>query len=222
MSVVTIKFAFDISFVKLAGNATENYAMAQEKEKNNMDDAYKIMESAVDKLKNFEQGSDKKDEEPTSIYVRLYDDGCLTFSTTDYIDNTRGTYVDYKDVLETKFSETNLPGWSGKVKSVIIYDEIRPKDTAYWFAGNTDLEALDLTKLNTINTTDMSSMFKNCVKLRDIEFDKFNTSKVVNMTSMFNGCQSLETLNLNSFDTRNVENMQGMFQSCGNNRKYVF
>ena len=84
------------------------------------------------------------------------------------------------------------------------------------FAYLTNIEKLDLSKLDTTYITNMSSMFYNSTGLKEINLSNFNTSRVTNMSYMFWGCSSLTTIDVSSFDTSKVTNMTGMFHSCSN------
>ena len=84
------------------------------------------------------------------------------------------------------------------------------------FAYLTNIEKLDLSKLDTTYITNMSSMFYNSSGLKEINLSNFNTSRVTNMSYMFWGCSSLTTIDVSSFDTSKVTNMTGMFHSCSN------
>ena len=82
------------------------------------------------------------------------------------------------------------------------------------FAYLTNIEKLDLSKLDTSYITNMSRMFYNSSGLKSIDLSNFNTSKVTNMYCMFAYCYNLKTLSLTSFNTSNVTTMQGMFLLC--------
>ena len=82
------------------------------------------------------------------------------------------------------------------------------------FAYLTNVESLDLSKLDTSNITSMSKMFYKSSGLKNIDFSNFNTSNVTNMSSMFEGCSSLTSLDLSNFDTLNVISMGSMFLGC--------
>ena len=84
------------------------------------------------------------------------------------------------------------------------------------FAYLTNIEKLDLSKLDTSYITNMSKMFYNSSGLKEINLSNFNTSKVTDMSYIFNGCSSLTTIDVSSFDTSKVTNMRGMFHSCSN------
>lgn len=83
------------------------------------------------------------------------------------------------------------------------------------FSGCTGLIDLDLSGLDTTNVTDMSSMFDSCNSLPDLDLSGFDTTNVTDMSGMFNSCNSLTDLDLSGFNTANVTNMEVMFQSCG-------
>ena len=84
------------------------------------------------------------------------------------------------------------------------------------FAYLTNVEKLDLSKLDTSYITNMSRMFYNSSGLKSIDLSNFNTSNVTDMVSMFEGCSNLITLDLSSFDTSKVTAMVGMFQNDTN------
>ena len=81
-------------------------------------------------------------------------------------------------------------------------------------AGNSQITALDLTRFNTSNVTDMSQMFRFCTKLTSLDLSHFDTSKVTDMSSMFYECENLKSLNLKGWDTSNVTDMGHMFEYC--------
>ena len=109
------------------------------------------------------------------------------------------------------------------------------------FKDSQALKSLDLSKFDTQNVEDMSSMFENCYSLTSIKFpgglvtkkvkkmnsmfnnciilkkidlSSFRTDDVDDMSSMFKNCKALMTININSFDTSHVVNMSYMFDSC--------
>ena len=84
------------------------------------------------------------------------------------------------------------------------------------FAYLTNIEKLDLSKLDTSYITNMSRMFYNSSGLKSIDLSNFNTSNVTSMFSMFDGCSNLLNLDLSNFDTSKVTNMRYMFYNCSN------
>ena len=84
------------------------------------------------------------------------------------------------------------------------------------FAYLTNVEKLDLSKLDTSYITNMSRMFYNSSGLKSINLSNFNTSNVTNMNYMFSECNNLLSLDLSNFDTSKVTAMVGMFMNCIN------
>ena len=84
------------------------------------------------------------------------------------------------------------------------------------FAYLTNIEKLDLSKLDTSYITNMSKMFYMSSGLKSIDLSNFNTSNVTNMNYMFSECNNLLSLDLSNFDTSKVTAMVGMFQNDTN------
>ena len=90
-----------------------------------------------------------------------------------------------------------------------------PTHLNMWFCGCRELkEVIGLENLNTAQTNDMDSMFKDCSSLVSIDFSSFDTTQVSDMKSMFSGCSALTHLDLSSFNTARVRYMRSMFQGC--------
>ena len=89
-------------------------------------------------------------------------------------------------------------------------------NTSGMFAYLTNIEKLDLSKLDTSYITNMSRMFYNSSGLKSIDLSNFNTSNVTSMASMFDGCSNILNLDLSNFDTSKVTNMNSMFYDCSN------
>ena len=84
------------------------------------------------------------------------------------------------------------------------------------FAYLTNIEKLDLSKLDTSYITNMSRMFYMSSGLKSIDLSNFNTSNVTSMNYMFSECNNLLSLDLSNFDTSKVTAMVGMFQNDTN------
>ena len=152
----------------------------------------------------------------SAVYAKLYTDGTLIFSSTDYTDSSRTISENYGDI-----SSDTSPKWvanygsTNKASNVIIYDKIYPTNTKNWFKSYTGT-TLDLKNLDTNNVTDMVGMFSNCSNLTSIDVSNFNTSSVTNMQSMFYSCSNLTSIDVSNFDTSKVTNMGYMFYNCFN------
>ena len=114
----------------------------------------------------------------------------------------------YTDKDNNNLYEVSIGGKNGSVEANTIGSGM--------FAYLENVDTLDLTGLDTSNTTDMSHMFRDSKKLTSLDLSNFNTFKVIYMNNMFYNCTSLTKLNLNSFDTSKVVNMNGMFWECSN------
>lgn len=67
---------------------------------------------------------------------------------------------------------------------------------------------------NTSNTTNMSSMFKDCGLFTFLDLSCFDISNVTSMNGMFFKCTSLASLDLSGWDTSKVTSMIFMFGYC--------
>ena len=74
-------------------------------------------------------------------------------------------------------------------------------------------KSLDLSKWDTKNVIDMSSMFSGMRELTSINISNFDTSHVTDMLGMFAGDDNLTSLDVTSFNTSNVTDMSFMFAS---------
>ena len=122
------------------------------------------------------------------------------------------------DVLNTG---SESPGWTNiknLVKHVVIdatFAQFRPKSCYGWFSGCSNLTEIEgISKLNTSEVTNMSSMFSGCSALTSLDLSNFDTSKVTKMSSMFDLCSALTSLDVSNFDTSKVTAMNSMFLSC--------
>ena len=126
------------------------------------------------------------------------------------------------------FSGTTSQPWNSKktsVTNVEIGQHIEPTDTKNWFYGLTNMQAGDLTKLDTKSVTSMSNMFYQSGKNSSVTsfaltgLNNWDTSKVTNMSSMFYYAgQSATTWSigdLSNWDTSKVTTMQYMFENAG-------
>lgn len=96
----------------------------------------------------------------------------------------------------------------------IISNGIKIKDCSNLFGDCQGLVSVDLSDLNTSETTTMEDMFYSCNSLQEINLDGINTSKVKNMKYMFGNCYAISQLNLSMLDTSQVTDMSNMFYEC--------
>ena len=116
-------------------------------------------------------------------------------------------------------ANTNASGMFSYLTNVEKLD-LSKLDTTYitnmsrMFYSSSGLKEINLSNFNTSKVTVMYNMFRNCSKLTELNVSKFNTSKVTNMYGMFYNCSNITTLNLSKFNTSNVTDMSYMFEWC--------
>ncbi len=162
----------------------------------------------------------------TDIYVALYNDGTLVFNSKDEFDTSKivenGHFGNIKGehyYYDWDIYEGVTPPWTenefvSQITQVEFVNEIVPKYTSCWFFHCDNITSLDLSKLDTSNVTDMSSMFYRCENLTNLSINKLDTSNVTDMNYMFSSCYALTSLDLSNFNTSNVTNMSNMFYYC--------
>lgn len=112
--------------------------------------------------------------------------------------------------------------WAGEysiIKKVVFAQEgdnkvIAPADLSNLFMNGSQIESIDLSGLDTSQTTNMNGMFNGCESLASLDLSHFDSANVTDMSFAFSYCKSLVSLDLSSFDTSNVINMSGMFHCC--------
>ena len=165
--------------------------------------------------------------EITPVYAKLYNDGTLILSSTDYTDSSKTLTKDF-GLVENK-NDSNY--WSASdyntlVTKVSFYDGIVPSTTAYYFNNLSNLTTFEnMSNLETSLVTDMQYMFAGCTSLTSIDVSHFDTRNVTDMSHMFAGAYfrilgasskyyytgKISTLDLSNFDTSNVTDMSYMF-----------
>ena len=116
---------------------------------------------------------------------------------------------------------TNASGMFAYLTNIEKLD-LSKLDTSYitnmskMFYMSSGLKSIDLSNFNTSNVTDMSYMFNGCSNLLNLDVSNFDTSKVTSMLGMFSDASSLQTLNISNFNLSNVDSMSKMFKNCTN------
>ncbi|MDE5654931.1 MAG: DUF285 domain-containing protein [Clostridia bacterium] len=125
--------------------------------------------------------------------------------------NVEFSIVDIKSKLRPIYMRNWFRSFSGNSIDLSKIDTSRTVDMSSLFYY-CDVTSLDLSGFDTSVVTDMSEMFYYCEKLTAIDVSGFNTSRVTNMSEMFCRCYVLTSLDLSTFDTAGVTNMSGMFK----------
>ena len=114
---------------------------------------------------------------------------------------------------------TNASGMFAYLTNIEKLD-LSKLDTSYitnmsrMFYNSSGLKSIDLSNFNTSNVTSMDHMFDGCSNLTSLDVSTFNTSKVTSMYWIFNKLSKITKLDLSNFDTSNVTDMTGMFRYC--------
>ena len=93
---------------------------------------------------------------------------------------------------------------------------IAPSNCDKMFINSNNLINIDLSGLDTSNTTSMVSMFASCTNLKDVNPNKMDVRNVKSFASMFKGCSGLSELNLSDWNTQSLTNMNYIFTNCTN------
>ena len=133
------------------------------------------------------------------------------------VDGSKTWYYSVKQLPQLNVTGTSLNGFFSRVPMKKLIQPIRDTsnitDMRYFVSSET-LEELNLSNFDTSKVINMSSMFRECIKLITLDLSNFNTSNVTDMSYVFNGCSSLTSLNLSNFNTSKVTNMSNMFAYC--------
>lgn len=85
------------------------------------------------------------------------------------------------------------------------------------FLGCSNLEQIDLGKLETLKPTSTSEMFSDCSKLSDIEFIyDIDFQKVETISDMFEYCDSIKQIDLSRLNLQSLKRADGAFRGCRN------
>lgn len=158
------------------------------------------------------------DNAPTAL---LYSDGALVFQLGTAPDSAHGTvtatYTGFDTLTEDEDGAVTWPWQDAAVKSVIFKDSIAVKTCAYMFCRLSDLESVDVAKLDTSGVTNMYGMFMFCCtdSSKDVRLDLtgLNTATVTSMDNMFIGCMGISELDISGFDMSKATH-SGMFLGC--------
>jgi len=106
-------------------------------------------------------------------------------------------------------------GYNGESiqKEINNLDSSKIKDMSYMLAEIKNFNNIDVSKMDTSNSTSMTAMFYNST-YEGLDLNNFETSNVTLMNSMFQACRSLIKLDVSSFDTSKVTNMAYMLTFC--------
>ena len=133
-----------------------------------------------------------------------------------------------KDTLSNP-NEKGLPSWKlnygGKIKAIDFSDKVYlPENSHRLFANQiinqylSQLQYIDVSKIDTSKVTDMSNLFDDVRIYNKIDLSNWDTSKVTNMQGIF-GNSDFTEIKASNWDTSKVTNMQGMFHNASELKK---
>ena len=217
-STETMNQSFDLSLNGLCTNAPEPQTFVAFSEEDSTLRLYKRNESTSPVSNNSNSNiMGNLNNINTNYEIEPIDDVTVTEGSQTYLDLETTNFT----------SAEQLPWYEYKdsIKRIIIEDEIKPISTSFWFSELTNLEYIDVSKLNTSKSTSMYYMFKNAgynaSSFQIIGLDNWVTSNVTNMHKMFNGTGYSATTwkigDLSNWDTSSVIDMAVMFSEAGYN-----
>ena len=91
-----------------------------------------------------------------------------------------------------------------------------------FFGCSSLIELPNISKINTINVTNMKKMFFNCSSLTYIDLSSFNTQNVKDMSFMFYNCCELTEIDISNWDFRSATKVNNMFHNCSSLKTIIF
>lgn len=121
-------------------------------------------------------------------------------------------YIDY--------GSSSTAGWIKTMKKLPAFKvPLNLTSLSYAYYGNSYVEEVDFSKLETSNIQDFSYSFSSMTKLNKLDLRNLDTTNAQNMAYMFTGTgqstTSFQFLVGNKFNTSNVTNMSYMFNNLG-------
>ena len=115
------------------------------------------------------------------------------------------------------YSETSAP-WNGRlgdISTVVVEDDgIKPASLNCWFACMSQVESMDLAKLDTSACKNFQDTFFGLESLESLILSDWDTGSAQNLSCMFQNCYSLRSLDISGWDTSSVYNFFGLLYSC--------
>lgn len=129
------------------------------------------------------------------------------------------TALEELDFTNTMINASNLTGTfenCNALKTINFGDNTMsglrfPQRTFYYC---TNLENLDLSKIEPDNLSSLYMVFYKCSKLKSLDLSHWDVSNVSNFGSTFSLCSALTSINLSGWDTGATTTMSSMFSSC--------
>lgn len=154
---------------------------------------------------------------PTSVYVKLYENGTLVFSKYNIAESGYGNYEDFGDIANEVYSLENLPPWlikkvdfstggtfiDSNVENVEIEQGLVPTNMSFWFAYLSKITVFQLVNIDVTKTISTQGLFYNCTNAEIIYVRHPSWNSLNDTNLMFEGCKAKE---LTFFSYRNESN----------------
>lgn len=85
------------------------------------------------------------------------------------------------------------------IKKIVFKDAVKPNNITGWFEELTELEELDIAKLDTSQLTGIDYFLYNCPKVKSVDISTFDTTNVNSLFKSFNNT-SIEYLNFTTWN----------------------
>lgn len=103
------------------------------------------------------------------------------------------------------------------IQEINFTDDVHLKgDASMLFATLTNLEKINVEKLDVSEVVNMNTMFGLCFKINELNVTNWDTRNVKDMSSMFLGNTDLTSIDISNWDTTNVSTTLGMFTNTSN------
>jgi len=124
-------------------------------------------------------------------------------------------YANVDKICANKNATGMFSGFSAlETINLTMLDTSETTNFSYFLNRCEKLQTFDLQAINTSSATDINHMFSYCKSLTSLDFSNFNTASVIDMNSLFFYCEALTDINLSTIDTSNVINMNSLFYGC--------
>lgn len=155
------------------------------------------------------------DTSKTQFMMHMFDGATgLTKLDLSAFDTNNVIDMSYMFHNATNLTDINMSGTNWTAKKLQL--------AMHMFDGCTNLEALDISALNTPQIVDLSYMFTNCTNLKTIKTGIVQTPELKYINSMFAGCTSLTGDVEVGFDLQKVDDLSSMFMNCPNIESITF
>ena len=170
--------------------------------------------------------TDNVTPQKTAFAVYSADDNSLDFYKRTEVPTAGSTFEGktatavYTGIETDSYTSSwNLPwrSYASKIKTATVVDDgIQPTSTVRWFYNFSNMTQCDMSKLDTSNLADASSMFLNCSKLTSIgDLSGWDVSSLTKASNMFCNCSKLTSIgDLSGWDVSSLTKASNMFCNC--------